>query len=157
MRSLYTAEGLERLRHLEEQVADSRVDLAACDAAVKLTILAETSPDVATKVGLGFEFEPRSVETDGASHSSFTWWWDCRAFGLALDWDPQVSREQVLGGLSVYVDQELVLAIDVHQTADDGFRQIHAGAVTAFTPGDWMGRVWELIEEINRSPFFGRR
>jgi len=151
MRSVYTADGLEHLRRLEEQVAESRVNLAACEAANKLTILAERSPDVATKAGLGFEFEPRSVETDGASHSRFAWWWDYRAFGLTLSWDPQVSDEYVLGGLSVYVDRELVLTIDVRQTADDGFRQIHSDAVTAFTPGDWTGCMWELVEELNRT------
>jgi hypothetical protein len=48
-----------------------------------------------------------------------------------------VSNEYVLGGLSVYVDQELVLAIDVRQTSDDGFQQIHCDTVTAFKPGDW--------------------
>lgn len=146
-----TSEALDEIQRLEKVIAENGVGLAACAAARKLRLLAETSPEVATAAGVAFELEPASEDTEGVEYSRLAWWWADRAFGLTLTADGNhPPDEDAPGYLSLYVDKELVLSLDVHRAAADGYQQIHVDQVTMFEPGDWPAQLWAFVESLSR-------
>ncbi|WP_429225943.1 hypothetical protein [Inquilinus ginsengisoli] len=130
--------------------------LAACEAAYKLKALAETSPEAAAEAGLTFELEPASEDTDGMEHSRFAWWWADRTFGLYLIVDGvHPPGENAEGYLSLYIDKDFVLSMNLYRAAADGYQQIHVDQVTALAPGDWPAQLWAFVESLSGSSYCG--
>lgn len=141
---------LDQIRHLETQAAESGVGLAACEAAYKLKALAETSPEAAAEAGLAFGLDPPSEDTDGVEHSQFARRWADRDFHLYLIVDgAHPPGENADGYLSLYIDDDLMLSMNMYRAAADGYQKVHVDQVTTFAPGDWPAQLWPFVETLN--------
>lgn len=145
----YTSEELEQLRRLQKPFTESGAGPAACEAAYKLKALAEISPEAAADAGLAFALDPAGEETDGVEHSRFAWRWGGRVFGLSVVADRvHAPGDNAEGSLSLYIDKDLKLRMDVFWSAADDYQQPQPHQATTFVSGDWTAQLWGFVETL---------